>query len=120
MKMKRMFVTFEKSMTVTLYAPPDMGDAEIEELAHDLAANGLRGWDDPAWDASVSPSKDITIPDADLKCGPTNAYGYRRCLVPQFQGDCVVVNDDRTDMVAPEDAQWWVASYDLSDTKEER
>lgn len=107
MKMKRVFVTFEQTMTVTVYAPADMADAEIEEVAHDLAADGLSGWDAPEWEASLGGVKEVVLPDETLKCGPTNAYGYRRCLVPQFSGDVVVVNDDRTDFVAPEDASWW-------------
>ncbi len=110
MKMKRVLVTFEKTLDVRLYAPADMADADIEELARDLAMDGLRDWDAPEWEASVGQSREVTIPDTDLKCGPpTPGYGFRRCLTPQFQqDDALVVNDDRTDMVAPEDANWWV------------
>ena len=109
MKMKRLSVTFERTLSVVVYAPENMSAEEVEEIAHDLAADGLRDWDADEWQASVGPAKEITIPDADLRQGPPNAYGYRRCLAPQLSGDSVVVvNDDRTDFVAPEDARWWV------------
>jgi hypothetical protein len=109
MRMKKLSVTFERTISITVYAPEDMADAEIEDVAHDLAADGLRDWDPDDWEAQVSASKEVTIPDDVLRCSPPNAYGYRRCLVPQFNADqVVVVNDDRTDFVAPEDAQWWV------------
>ena len=110
MKMKQVYIEFEKKIEVTAYVPEDMTDEAVRLMAEVVAQDGLRDWDDPDWQVYVGQSYVEEIADESLKLGPPNKYGYRVCLVPEFRrGDgALVASDDRSDLVQPEDATWWV------------
>lgn len=106
MKMKKVHITFEKRMNVDVCIPEDMTEKEIEALVEEVTLDGLRNWDEPDWDAFVGRVVEIEVPDAELKLGPPNKYGFRLCLSPTLRS-CLVVDDERKDLVDPSDAQWW-------------
>lgn len=110
MKMKQVYIEFEKKIEVTAYVPEDMSDDAVRLMAEVVAQDGLRGWDEPDWEVYVGQSHMEEIPDERLKLGPANKYGYRHCLVDEFtRGDgALVASDERDDLVQPEDATWWV------------
>lgn len=110
MKMKQVYIEFEKKIEVTVYVPEDTTSEEVERLANDLAADGLRNWDDPNWEVYVGQMHAEEIPDEKLKLGPPNRYGYRHCLVEEFtRGEgSLLLSDEGDDFVQPEDATWWV------------
>lgn len=87
--MKYVSVTFERSITVPVYIPDDMQYAQVRDLARVLAGNGLHKWDPGPWEAVVGPVRP-TDPD-----------------VVEEDEDAMVVSDDRSDIVNPEDATWW-------------
>ncbi len=107
MKMKKASVTFQKEIAVTLFVPEGMDDDAIQELVDEVAQDGLRAWDDPAWEGWASKPVEITIPDEELKATKPNQYGYRGC-VSKTLNQGLVVNDEKTDIVCPEDATWWI------------
>lgn len=109
MKMKEFHVEFTKKIEVTLYAPEDMSQADIRELAANVAFDGLRDWGEPDWECFVGRMNEVEVPEEELKLGEPNRFGFRPCLAPLLKGqDVVVVSDDRQDMVAAVDATWWV------------
>lgn len=120
MKMQHVYIEFEKKIAVTVYVPEDTTAEQIEDIAKELAAEGLRDWDDPEWEPYVGVPYAEEIPDERLKRGPPNTYGYRPCLVEEFtEGDgALVLSDDKTDFVQPEDATWWIG-VDLADPETE-
>lgn len=107
MKMKQVYIEFEKKIEVTLWAPESMAEDQIREIANDVAADGLRDWDDPEWEVYVGQIRVEEVADETLKLGPPNKYGYRKCLAKELTTG-LVVNDEENDMVQPEDATWWV------------
>lgn len=111
MKMKKTSVTFQKEIVITLFVPEGMDDDEIQKIVDEVAQDGLRAWDDPAWEGWASKPVEITIPDEELKATKPNQYGYQRCLSKTLQQG-LVVNDDSTDIVCPEDATWWVTGLE--------
>lgn len=108
MKMKKTTVSFERRIQVTVFAPEDADHDEICKIAENLAYDGLQGWEPREWEAYVDRISTITIPDDELKVGPPNRYGYRKCLSEAISGG-LVVSDDRSDIVDPSDATWWIA-----------
>lgn len=106
MKMKQVYIEFEKKIEVTAYVPEDMTKEDIAKLAQDVAWDGLRDWDDPDWEVYVGQILVEDIADETLKLGEPNKYGYRKCLSPALSTG-LVVNDSRDDLVQPEDATWW-------------
>ncbi len=110
MKIKKVHVRFERAIEVMVYCPEVTTENEIEDIANDLARNGLRGWDPDDWEAYVGRIQNVEINDDELKLGPPNSYGYRACLSQELSKDVsVVVNDEGDDFVCASDATWWVA-----------
>lgn len=110
MKMKQIYVEFEKKIEVTLWAPEDMTTEDIAKLVQDVADDGLRDWDDPAWETYVGQIRVEDVSDETLKLGEPNKYGFRKCLSDELRTG-LVVSDERDDMVQPEDATWWVKEH---------
>ena len=119
MKTRRVRVSFEKTIEITLYAPADMSLDQIEELARDEAASGLRGWDEPDWEVFVGRGEDIDIPDSECAKGPPNKYGFRNIIEGSRlrAEDVLTVSDNREAIVAPEDATWWMADNNNHEDK---
>ena len=117
MKTRRVRVSFEKTIDITLYAPESMSLDQIEELAEEAARGGLRDWDEPEWFSSVFGMEVIEIPDGELRRGEPNKYGFK----PIIEGsrlrreDVLVVNDEQDDIVSPEDASWWEVNNNKED-----
>jgi hypothetical protein len=89
--MKRALVTFMKEMDVTVYVPDDCDEAELRRVAEEVAAGGMREWDDPDWEVDmVGKLKEADTP-------------------PSSRNDHVCLSDSRDDIIAPEDASWWKA-----------
>ncbi len=86
--MKCANVTFTKEMSVTVFVPDDCDDAELRRVAEEIAAGGMREWDDPDWEVSAG------------KLQKTSS-------LPNPNDDHVCLSDDRDDIVSPIDANWW-------------
>lgn len=112
MKMQRTTLTFERTVTIVLYAPADLTDNIIMEIANETAKGGLDGWDPPDWEASVGASTVVDVPADERALDLPNKYGFQNVVEGSRLGreDTLVVNDARTDIVCAEDATWWVAS----------
>ena len=112
MKMQRITLTFERTMTVVVYAPADLTDDVLVDIANETAQSGLDGWDPPDWEASVGASTIVDVPADERTLDPPNKYGFQNVVEGSRLGreDTLVVNDARTDIVSTEDATWWLAS----------
>ena len=119
MKMKRVTVTWEKSVKATVYVPADMEDDAVLDVARETAeCIDREGWD-AEWDTYVSRYEDIDVPDEE--CRMTIPMG-RRWTVPvegsRFRHDTAMVMDDaRMAIVNPVDATWWIAATDTNAEK---
>ena len=111
MKMQRITLTFERTMTVVVYAPADLTDDVLVDIANETAKSGLDGWDPPDWEASVGMSTVVEVPASERTLDPPNKYGFQNVVEGSRLGreDTLVVNDARTDIVCTVDATWWIA-----------
>jgi len=112
--MKRVNVTWEKTVQVTLYVPTDMDKHELLAIAEETADSIDRdGWD-AEWETHISRSEDMDLPDAECRfVEKQNRYGHTFRTVVEgsrlASGDVMVLSDERDELVNPEDATWWVA-----------
>jgi hypothetical protein len=111
-KMKKVSVTWERSVTVPVYAPVDMADEDIRNAATDTADTIDReAWDVADWQTSVGHTREVEVPDAE--CAMELAAPGRWLRVAEgsrLRGEGVMVMDDtRAEIVNPEDAMWWLA-----------
>lgn len=115
MQMKKARVVWEKSVEIYVYVPSDMSDADIEQVAYATAERIDRdGWAVDMWTTRVESIKETAVPDEELRLTErVSAGGHRYVDVVQGsrldQMDAMVVDDDRTEIVNPTDATWWLA-----------
>lgn len=110
--MKKVTVTWERSMTVDVYAPVDMADEDIRIAATETADTIDReAWDVEDWQTIVGRPREVEVPDAECALVPAAPGRWVRVVEgSRLRGHGVmVVNDDRAEIVNPEDATWWVA-----------
>jgi hypothetical protein len=116
-RMKQIRVTWEKSMAVTVFAPEDMSDEDIERLAQRTAYSLDREWNPPDWETNVGSVNTVEVSDEERTVEvKRNQYGYP-CLVARgrFTPDTAcAVSDDRQQLVNPTDAKWWMHLSDES------
>lgn len=111
MKMKRVLVTWEKSVSAIVYVPETMDDDEVLDIARETTESIDRdGWD-VEWDTRITQSKDIDVPDEECRVEMGPSIRYPRVVTgSRFrQTDAMVVDDERASLVQPEDATWWLA-----------
>lgn len=124
MKMQRVNVTFEKSVDVVVYVPVGMSRADIEQAAR-LTAEGIDrdGWNVDDWATVVGRPHEEDVPDEECQNEMRpNRFGGTFAAVVQgsrLGKDGVMVLDDlREEFVNPEDASWWVADANDSESDE--
>ena len=117
-RMKQVRVTWEKSLTVTVFAPEDMSDEDIERLARRTSDTLDREWNPPEWETNLDSVSTVEVPDEERNVEvKRNKYGYP-CLVTRGRfntEEACAVSDDRKKVVTPADAKWWMH---LSDEKQ--
>lgn len=110
-RMKQVQVTWERTMTVTVFAPEDMSDEDIERLARRTSDILDREWSTPDWGTVVDSVSTVEVPDEERTVEvKRNKYGYP-CLVTRGRfntEEACAVSDDRKKVVAPADAKWWM------------
>ena len=111
MKLQRTTITFERTMTVVVYAPEDMSESVLQTIANDTARSDMRGWDPPDWEVCMGPSTLVEVPASERQLGEPNRYGFRLIASGSRLGreDTTVVNDAHDAFVCVEDATWWIA-----------
>jgi hypothetical protein len=105
--MRRFTVTFTREMDVSLLAPEDATEEEIQKIADGI---DLDDWDPPEWEASVSGGRKVEVPDSECGLGAPNKYGHRAAVDGALAKIDVVLSDERDDLVCATDASWWVKS----------
>jgi hypothetical protein len=112
MKVKEYSVEFSKTFIVTVFAPETATRDEVRRVAEDVRMDIDRVWDPPEWECYVSMSADAEIPEEDRAVDVhRNAHGYtiKKPRWERFHDrDVLVVDDVFGDLVAPEDAEWWL------------
>lgn len=117
-RMKQVQVTWEKSMTVTVFAPEDMSDGDIERLARRTSGSLDREWNPPEWGTTLDSVSTVEVPAEERTVEvKRNKYGFP-CVVARGRfntpgGKECVVSDDRKNLVTPADARWWMHLSDL-------
>jgi len=113
MKMKRVSVTWEKTVAVTLYVPSDMDDKSIRRIAEDTADRiDSDGWE-AEWDTILGRIEEEDVPDAECRVvSKQNRYGGTYEVAVEGsrlrRADVMVMGDDRDEVVNPPDATWWL------------
>jgi hypothetical protein len=109
--MKQVWATWKKSMPVTIFAPEDMSDEDIERLARRTSDTLDREWHLPEWETHLDSVKTVEVPDEERTVETQrNQYGYP-CLVARGRfntEEACAVSDDREEVVNPTDAKWWM------------
>ena len=115
MKMKRVSVTFEKRVSIIVYAPEDMDDSALREVAEEQATRiDADGWECD-WDTYLNVSqKIVTLPEGERTLTEERTplgYPVKRVAKGGLvdQPAVLVVSDERDNIVNPEDATWWQA-----------
>ena len=111
MKMIRTPVTFDRTVSVQVYAPEGTTPEQLREIAERIADDGLDGWDPDPWEASVGPSEPVEVLASERTLRPPNQYGFQRVVEGSRLGrdETLVLSDAGDDLVCAEDARWWVA-----------
>lgn len=111
MKMIRTTVTFDRTVSVQVYAPEGTTPKQLREIAERIADDGLDGWDPDPWEASVGPSEPVEVLASERTLRPPNQYGFQRVVEGSRLGrdETLVLSDAGDDLVCAEDARWWVA-----------
>lgn len=111
MKMIQTTVTFDRTVSVRVFAPEGTTPAQLRWIADRIAQEGLDGWDPDPWVAFVGHRETVEVADEELALGRPNQYNFRSVVDGSRlkREDTLVVNDDETDLVCPEDATWWIA-----------
>lgn len=111
MKVRAYTVTFTREIEITVFAPEDATDDEIEALAED---EDVSAYDLPEWDISVNGGGLRTIPDDECRLTLPNKYGHRGPVEGAFRKVDAIVNDARDGFGNPadSDARWWCLSKD--------
>jgi hypothetical protein len=111
-KMIQTTVTFDRTLSVRVYAPEGTTPEQLREVAARIADDGLDGWDPDPWVAFVGYCETVEVADKELALGPPNQYNFRSVVDgSRLKGEStLVLSDDREDIVCPEDARWWLAS----------
>jgi hypothetical protein len=111
-RMKQVQVTWVKSLSVTVFAPEDMSDEDIERLAQRTADTIDREWFPPdEWETVLTSVSTVEVSDTERTVETKrNKFGYP-CLVVRGRFDneeACAVSDDRKKMVNMTDAKWWM------------
>jgi hypothetical protein len=120
MRMKRFSVTFEASMDIVVYAPEDTDVSTIQELAEDIAADHkYGGWEFPDFEARVGRAQTVEVPAEERQV--TSNRGRSTPASARFRGEeTMMLSDSGDDIVSPEDASWWVATPEQTETEQAR
>jgi hypothetical protein len=111
--MRRVSVTWEKVVEVTLYVPSDMDDKSIRGIAQATADDIDRyGWE-ADWDTVLGRVEDVDVPDEECRVTTKqNRYGGTYEVAVEGsrlrRADVMVMGDDRDEVVNPPDATWWL------------
>jgi hypothetical protein len=110
--MKQVQATWKKSMTVTFFAPEDMSDEDIANLAQHASDAIDRGFNPPEWQTSVDSVSTVEVPDEERTVEVArNKYGFPSVVARgRFNAPdrtVEVVSDDRMGLVPPAFAKWW-------------
>lgn len=111
MKMIRTTVTFDRTVSVVVYAPEGTTPEQLKEIGERLAEDGLDGWDPPPWVSFVGHCEAVEVPVRERTLRPPNQYGFQRVVEGSRLGrdETLVLSDAGDDLVCAEDARWWVA-----------
>ncbi len=105
MKFKRVQVEYTKTIEVTVLCPEAMSDGEIARF---LSNYDLDRWEEPSWESLVSRPQVVNIPAEECRI-EKNARGRWQPVPPQLRdADMMVISDDRTEIIDPIDATWWI------------
>lgn len=122
-RMKQVQVTWEKTVTVTVFAPEDMSDEDIERLAQRTADSIDREWTPPDWETVLTSVSTVEVSDTERTVETKrNKFGYP-CLVVRGRfsnEEACAVSDDRKKMVNMTDAKWWMHLADEPAPEERR
>jgi hypothetical protein len=107
----RIPLTFERTVSVVVYAPAGTTPEQLREIGERLADEGLDGWDPDPWEASIGPSEPVEIPASERTLEAPNRYGFRKVVEGSRLGreETLVLSDAGDDLVCAEDATWWIA-----------
>jgi hypothetical protein len=111
MKMICTTVTFDRTVSVQVYAPAGTTPEQLREIGARIADEGLDGWDPDPWEASIGPSEPVEVPASERTLEAPNRYGFRKVVEGSRLGreETLVLSDAGDDFVCTEDARWWVA-----------
>jgi len=111
MKMIRTTVTFDRTLSVVVYAPEGTTPEQLKEIGAQIADDGLDGWDPDPWEAFVGPCETVEVPVRERTLRAPNQYGFQRVVEGSRLGrdETLVLSDAGDDLVCAEDARWWMA-----------
>lgn len=111
MKMICTTLTFERTVSVRVYAPEGTTPAQLKEIGAQIADDGLDGWDPDPWVAFIGPCASVEVPAEERTLRLPNEYGFQRVVEGSRLGhdETLVLSDAGDDLVCAEDARWWRA-----------